>query len=225
MRRPRSIKDFGPGALLLEWEQRIDPLIHLGVLSYAAAVQRLPFVAECIPAYASLLVRCTGDPGTMRELIYDLTVPPMSASEGILHRLPVCYGGAHGADLAAVARATGMTEEGVVDLHVGQTYRVYLFGYRPGFAFLGTVDERIALARHASPRPSVPAGSVGLAGRQTGVYPVAAPGGWQLIGHCPLPLINSEGHTRFSVGDRVQFYTIRETEIDAIKQADGWTVN
>ena len=222
VRGPRTIKAFGTSALLLEWEQRIDPAIHLGVLSYAAAVRHLPGFVECIPAYASLLVRFNGNLATSRDRLYDLAVPELSATAGKLHRLPVCYGGSHGPDLAAVARATKLTEQGVIDLHAGETYRVYLFGYRPGFAFLGTLDERIAVPRHPRPRPAVSPGSVGLAGRQTGVYPAAAPGGWQLIGHCPLPLINSAGATRFAVGDRVQFYPIPDKEIDGIIHADVW---
>ena len=222
MRGPRSIKAFGPGALLLEWEQRIDPGIHRGVLSYAAAARQLPGFLECIPAYASLLVRFSGNTASARERLYEMVVPETDEADGVLHRLPVCYGGEHGPDLAAVAGAVGLTETQVIDLHAGQAYRVFLFGYRPGFAFLGTLDERIAVPRHQYPRPAVPPGSVGLAGRQTGIYPTTAPGGWQLIGYCPLPLIDPQGRTRFSVGDRVRFYPVPPEEIERIKDADVW---
>ena len=222
VRGPRSIKPFGPEALLLEWEQRIDPGIHRGVLSYAAALRQLPGFVECVPAYASLLVRFSGDAATLRERLYELKVPELDETEGSLHRLPVCYGGEYGPDLSAVARTTGLTEDQVIELHAGVPYRVYLFGYRPGFAFLGTLDERLTVARHRSPRPSVAPGSVGLAGRQTGVYPVTAPGGWQLIGHCPLQLIDKTSRTRFAVGDRVAFYPIGPAEVEERKQADTW---
>ena len=213
---PRRIQDFGPLALLLEWEQRIDPAINHSVLAYTRYLESQDGVVECIPGYASLLVRVTRERTRWKELLYDLRVPVAESPPGVLHRLPVRYGGSFGPDLASVARHAGLTEREVIDLHTGQDYRVYLLGFRPGFGFLGSLPAQLEMARHGTPRARVPAGSVGLAGRQTGVYPLDSPGGWQLIGNCPLPLLTASGNARLAPGDRVRFYAI-----DADARLDG----
>lgn len=102
--------------------------------------------------------------------------------------IPVCYGGELGPDLEEVARINRLTPEEVVRIHTGGTYLVYMIGFAPGFPFLGGLSERIASPRRETPRMSIPKGSVGIAGKQTGVYPISTPGGWQLIGQTPLPL-------------------------------------
>ena len=208
VRMPRRILDYGPQALLLEWEQRIAPDINRSVLAYAAYIENLDGVVECVPAYASLLLRVDKNRRAWRELLYDVRVPDPGPSPGTLHRLPVRYGGSHGPDLDEVAARTGLSVPEVIDLHTGQDYQVYLLGFRPGFGFLGQLPAPLEVARRVSPRPRVSAGSVGLAGRQTGVYPVDSPGGWQLIGHCPLPLLDSAGGARLQPGDRVRFFPI-----------------
>ncbi|PPK85863.1 inhibitor of KinA [Neolewinella xylanilytica] len=222
MRTPRSIKDFGPEALLLEWEQRIDPAIHRGVMSYAATLGRLDGVAECIPSYASLLVRFDGPADRWRERLYALRVSEQPDTVGSAHRIPVCYGGEYGPDLADVGAASDLSEAEVVRLHTRIPYRVYLIGYRPGFAFMGELDPRIAVARRDDPRRSVPAGSVGLAGTQTGIYPVDSPGGWQLIGYCPLPLLDKAGRTRFQTGDLVTFHAVDADQLEQLIISDAW---
>src|SRR5205807_6022806 len=100
--------------------------------------------------------------------------------------IPVCYGGELGPDLANVAAFAAMSEDDVVALHTGRTYRVFMLGFVAGFAYMGIVDARIAMARHSTPRVRVPLGSVGIAGEQTGIYPAETPGGWQLIGRTPV---------------------------------------
>jgi inhibitor of KinA len=134
-------------------------------------------------------------------------------------RIPVCYGGDCGPDLAAVAAFARMSETEVVRLHAGATYRVFMLGFVPGFAYLGVVDQRIAVPRHATPRVRVPAGSVGLAGVQTGVYSAETPGGWQLIGRTPLKPFDPARSEPFlmKAGDAVQFFPIDRAEYD------GWT--
>ena len=205
---PRRIQDFGPQDLLLEWEQRIDPDINRSVLAYANYLETLDGVRECVPAYASLLVRVTKDRQAWRETLYDLRLSNPGLPQGKLHRLPVRYGGIFGPDLDEVAAMTGLSVREVVDLHTGQEYLVYLLGFRPGFGFLGQLPAQLNVPRRGTPRPRVPAGSVGLAGRQTGVYPVDSPGGWQLIGHCPLPFLDAQGVSRLSAGDRVRFFLV-----------------
>ena len=130
-------------------------------------------------------------------------------------RIPVCYGGDLGPDLAGVASFAGMPEADVVRAHAAATYRVFMLGFVPGFAYLGIVDERIAMPRHSTPRVRVPLGSVGIAGVQTGVYPAETPGGWQLIGRTPVKPFDPSRADPFlmKAGDAVQFYADRPRRI------------
>ena len=224
MRLPRSIQTYGPTALLLNWEQDIDPAISAGVHAYARVLREVTGVLECVPAYASLLV-CF-NPAEMRvdqlrDHCYDLR-PPVSDSIGeLLHELPVCY---DGPELVTAAKVLQLRPADIVELHTGREYLVYQLGFRPGFAFLGQTDARLDISRLATPRASVPAGSVGLAGRQTGVYPSPSPGGWQLIGRCPLPLLRpADDFARLHAGDQVRFRAIEQKEYDhLLKNPSPW---
>ncbi|BAN95570.1 allophanate hydrolase subunit 1 [Plautia stali symbiont] len=122
------------------------------------------------------------------------------------------YGGAGGPDLAEVARAADLTSQQVVELHSSANYVVYFIGFQPGFPYLGGLDERLHTPRRAEPRLVVPSGSVGIGGSQTGIYPLAAPGGWQLIGHTPLSLFDPQQQppTLLRPGDSVRFVPQRE---------------
>jgi inhibitor of KinA len=121
--------------------------------------------------------------------------------------IPVCYGGAHGPDLEAVARFARCPAAAVIATHASCIYRVYMLGFVPGFAYMGSVDERIAMPRRDTPRLRVPMGSVGIAGRQTGIYPLEAPGGWRLIGRTPLRTFDAgrAAPFLFRAGDHVRF--------------------
>ena len=221
MRRPHDILAYGPDALLLKWQQRIAPDVSRGVHAYARLLADRPGVRECVPAYASLLV--TFDPALtdgyrLREAIYELEPPTTAASERVVHELPVCY---NGPDLAAVAELTGVSVAAIPDYHADRPYLVYQLGYAPGFGFLGQTIAELEVARRSSPRKAVSAGAVGLAGRQTGVYPAASPGGWQLIGHCPLPLLHpTTGEARLRAGDEVIFRSITAEELAAFTPND-----
>jgi inhibitor of KinA len=125
-------------------------------------------------------------------------------------RIPVCYESCFAYDLEFISAHAGLTPQEVIDLHVHQRYRVYMIGFLPGFPYLGEVDKRIAVSRKEKPRAKVEAGSVGIAGVQTGIYPVDSPGGWQIIGRTPLTLFakNEDPPVRIEAGDEVQFYPI-----------------
>ena len=125
-------------------------------------------------------------------------------------RVPVCYGGAHGPDLEFVAAHAGLTTDEVVALHSAVAYLVYMLGFTPGFAYLGGMTERIAAPRLDSPRTRIPAGSVGIAGAQTGIYPIESPGGWRLIGRTPLRLFDPRSERPFllAAGDRARFVPV-----------------
>jgi inhibitor of KinA len=127
-----------------------------------------------------------------------------------LVEIPVCYGGEYGPDLQDVAELHQMTVEQTIELHASTTYLVYFLGFAPGFAYLGDVAEQLATPRLPSPRKSVPAGSVGIAGRQTGVYPIATPGGWRLLGRTPVRMFQPDRAqmSLLALGDRVRFVPI-----------------
>ena len=124
--------------------------------------------------------------------------------------VPTVYGGEFGADLEYVAQTHGLTTEEVVRLHTEQTYHVFMLGFTPGFPYLGELDERIATPRLESPRLRVPAGSVGIAERQTGIYPIESPGGWRIIGRTSLGLfdVNRDPPFLIGAGDRVKFVAV-----------------
>ncbi len=128
--------------------------------------------------------------------------------------IPVCYGGEFGPDLEEVAAMHKLSVEAVIDIHSTAIYTVYMLGFVPGFAYLGGMDKTLASPRKATPRASVPAGSVGIAGEQTGVYPLQTPGGWQIIGRTPLSMFDATRTqpSLLKAGDRVQFEHISARE-------------
>ncbi len=129
-------------------------------------------------------------------------------------RIPVCYETICAPDLLSLASIKGITTDELIRLHSSTTYRVFMNGFLPGFAYMGKVDETIAAPRLTTPRQKVPAGSVGIAGDQTGIYPMESPGGWQLIGRTPLALFNTDSSKPCLIepGDQVQFYPISWNE-------------
>jgi KipI family sensor histidine kinase inhibitor len=217
-----GIRDAGDSALLLELEAAIDPAVNARAIGIAAAIagRRLAGVRDVIPAYRSVAVHF--DPlatdvvalhAAMREAIHSAPAP----QEGRLVEVPVEYGGEGGPDLLEVAAFAGLSAQDVIDRHCAIEYRVFMLGFLPGFAYMGTVDEAIAAPRKATPRTSVAAGSVGIAGRQTGVYPRSSPGGWQLIGRTSLPVFDAkrEPPSIFAPGDRVRFVSVPGLGIQA----------
>jgi inhibitor of KinA len=207
--------------VVVEFEDRIDPSINSLVIALADALGglRIPGVRDIVPTFRSVTVYFdplrTDVARLERELI-------LAADESEAHpsapapalRIPVCYGGEYGPDLPIVAAYARLTEAEVIALHSSATYRVFMLGFVPGFAYMGVVDDRIAAPRLNTPRTRVPAGSVGIAGRQTGVYPMDTPGGWLLIGRTSARPFNpaSEQPFLFRAGDHVQFYVVDDAE-------------
>jgi inhibitor of KinA len=143
----------------------------------------------------------------------ELPASPEDDSDTIIIKVPVCYGGEFGPDLDEVARTKQISAEELILLHSARIYRVYMIGFLPGFSYLGTIDQRLEVSRKDRPVP-VTAGGVGIAGNQTGIYPLNSPGGWQIIGRTPLTLFDARATTPvlFSIGDQVQFYPVTELE-------------
>jgi inhibitor of KinA len=138
---------------------------------------------------------------------------PQNDSTSELINIPVCYDPEFGPDLENLAREKNITTEDVIRIHTSKPYRVFMLGFLPGFAYMGEVDERISMSRKNQPVP-VAAGSVGIAGKQTGIYPLLSPGGWQIIGRTPVHLFNKEKEqtTLLKAGDRVQFIPVSKNE-------------
>ena len=210
----------------------IDEAVNARVMALDRAVQdaRLPGVTETVPTYAALLVcydPLQTDPDTLtpalQRLAGELTRAQNPAAAGRLVEVPVCYGGAYGPDLAFVARHAGMTEQQVIAAHCGRDYRIFMLGFLPGFPYLGGLDERLFCPRLQTPRTRIPAGSVGIGGEQTSIYPLDSPGGWQLIGRTPLRLFTpaSGGQLPYAAGDRIRFVPITPEQFRAIEARQG----
>jgi inhibitor of KinA len=213
----------GDSAIVVEFEERIDAAVNARTIAFAEAVQaaNLPGVRDVVPTYRSTAIYfdpLRTDSAAMMACIEREALRPVAplASVPAPVRVPVCYGGELGPDLEAVAAFAKAGEDEVVRLHTSATYRVFMLGFVPGFAYLGIVNDRIAMARRSTPRVRVPLGSVGIAGVQTGIYPAETPGGWQLIGRTPLKPFDPSRAEPFlmKAGDAVQFYPIERREYD-----------
>lgn len=218
---------FGDSALLVEFGNFISLEANLKVIALEDAVAKASIrgVKELVPTYRSLLIRYDPLEISYEQLVFRVSdiekaLKIGSASDGRKVVVPVVYGGEYGPDLAFVAREHGLTEEQVVRLHVGRNYRVYMIGFVAGFPYLGKVADEIATPRLETPRLKVPAGSVGIAEKQTGIYPCEAPGGWQIIGRTPLKLFDplQQPPALLKAGDIISFKQISEKEFKTMQK-------
>lgn len=226
---------MGDQALIVEFGDRVDPALSAEI---AAVAQRLresrPIgVRDVVPAYSTLALHYDPTAVGAGTLPYEALVatieswlktqtavtPPASR----LVEIPVCYGGAFGEDLEALALKRNLSVEEVIAIHSGAVYHVHMLGFVPGFAYLGGLDARLATPRRDMPRLHVPAGSVAIGGAQTGVYPLDTPGGWHLIGRTPLHLFkpNAMPPSLLNAGDAVRFVPISVQEFAARSKADA----
>lgn len=221
------ILPLGDAGFLVEFGDSIDLAVNDRVVSFARAVERarVPGVVEVVPAYRSAAVYVDPvetDLASLREALGTLAgnLPMDPADRRRIVTIPVLYGGEAGPDLPALAERAGLSVEEAITLHASVEYRVYMLGFSPGFPYLGTVPDAIAAPRLPEPRINVPAGSVGIAGRQTGIYPQDSPGGWRVIGRTPLVLYDPARTEPFLLepGDRVRFVPIDRREFDRVKE-------
>jgi KipI family sensor histidine kinase inhibitor len=217
MPQPRSIQrvrvhPLGDTALLAELGSRLDTALNTRAIGLAAALRKRRDVRQAVAGYASVTVHFDPDQTTAEALAAAIKrlagKRPKMAVPGRLHRIPVVY---DGPDLEDVSRALSLSVADVVALHTRPIYRAFLVGFVPGWAYLGPLPEELALPRRETPRTAVPAGSVAIAGRQTGIYPLAVPGGWHLIGRSSVKLFlpDSDPPSLFRAGDRVKFFAAR----------------
>lgn len=231
-----QITPLGDSALIVELGDAISESTHLRVQAAwrALTAEPLPGVSEAVPAYTTVtlfydpaqVVRA-GAPADdivawldtrVRERLKD---PPKSAkTKPRTVEVPVCYGGEFGPDLARVAAQAKLTPEEVVKRHAKAEYRVHLIGFAPGFPYLGGLPKELVTPRHAKPRMAVPAGSVGIGGEQTGIYPQVTPGGWNLIGRTPLRLFRPEDDppVLLQAGDIVKFKAVTPEEFAKLQE-------
>lgn len=231
-----SLERVGDAALALAFDERIDPVINDRAVRVAAAVRGAghPGVRDVVDSYAAVTVHFDPLRTDVDALARDLKREARSTAGPGAHasrpsrefRIPVRYGGVHGPDLADVAAFGRCSEAAVVERHVARVYRVYMLGFLPGFAYLAEVDPAIAAPRQTTARLRVPAGSVGIANGQTGVYPVEAPGGWQIIGQTPTPMYAPARADPFLLhaGDAVRFTAIGEAEFCRLASGSQPTV-
>jgi KipI family sensor histidine kinase inhibitor len=202
---------LGDAALLAELGTRLDTALNTRAIALAAALKKRRDVRQAIAGYASVTVHFDPDLVTHEALSAAIKRlaskrPPM-AEPGRLHRIPVAY---DGPDMEAVAAVLGLDAAKIVELHTRPIYRVFLVGFVPGWGYLGPLPEELELPRRQVPRTKVPAGSVAIAGRQTGIYPLATPGGWHLVGRTSVKLFlpDSDPPCLFRAGDRVKFFAV-----------------
>jgi KipI family sensor histidine kinase inhibitor len=211
-----KIVPAGDSALLVQFGNEIDLTVNQRVHALAALLNISPLVGviETVPAYGTLLVHY--DPlllsfvqirNYLREKITQIHDNLSRKRRQI--EVPVSYGREHGIDLETVARHCQLQIEDVIRIHSERTYTVFMMGFTPGFPYMGKLDDAIRMPRLETPRTRVPAGTVAIAGSQTGIYPIDSPGGWQLIGWTPLQLFTPESESPFlfSPGDEVKFIT------------------
>lgn len=208
---------LGDQAILLEFGTEINPLIHEKVRLASAFLDSCPplWMIEYIPAFSTITVIYNASIVSYQEVCYELQLllrqtKAIEQEESRTVEIPVCYGGILGPDLEFVAKYNRLTPDEVVEIHTGGDYLVYMIGFAPGFPYIGGMSKKIAAPRRDTPRLRIPARSVGIAGQQTGIYPIETPGGWQIIGRTPLDLflINKEIPSLLKSGDRIQFYPI-----------------
>jgi KipI family sensor histidine kinase inhibitor len=225
--RDYRIVPAGDSTIVVELEERIDPAVNARVIRLADRVHAaaIPGVRDVVPTYRSVAVFFDPIRTDYRRLVGWLELEanqPGSArvEERSPISVPVCYGGELGPDLAAVAAFASMSADEVVVAHASALYRVFMLGFVPGFAYMGVLDERIAMPRRATPRVRVPRGAVGIAGAQTGIYPAETPGGWQLIGRTPIKPYDPTRPAPFlfKAGDAVRFAPIGRAEYDRLVQ-------
>lgn len=213
---------MGDRSLLVELGETISPEVNRRVQELMRQLEQahLPGVREFAPGYRSLLV--VFDPMAISPAVLQMRIANVAAQSGSSGlpqaksvTIPVFYGGDYGPDLEWVSGHLGISTEEVIRLHTETVYRVYMIGFTPGYPYMGELQAALAIPRRGTPRTRVPKGSVGIAQRQTGIYPVESPGGWQIIGWTPIELFdpNRKLPSLLEMGDRVKFEAVCQVEI------------
>jgi inhibitor of KinA len=217
---------FGDNALLVNFEQSIDLATNQKVIDLALYLKSKPEVTYLIPAYCSLTVGFDAMKHSFKKLASIITTfDPSNTTEKLQNKqiivIPVCYAREFALDMDDVINQTGLSETEIIKQHSEQEFKVYMLGFIAGFAYMGSLPETLRVKRKQQPRKLVPEGAVGLAGLQTGIYPTDAPGGWQIIGQCPIPMFDpSRAQPSYlQPGDVVNFKAIQVDEFYELKSS------
>lgn len=228
-----TIFPLGDAALMIDFGNCIDEIINRKVLGLFHSLNENPIdgVIELVPAYSSLAVyydvlqikknqpvyKTAYD--SLSEIINKRLEQPIPGSVTSLEtiKIPVCYDAEFALDMGELTKTKKISSEELIRIHTSKEYTVHMLGFLPGFTYMAKVDDAIAMPRRINPRINVEAGSVGIAGSQTGIYPLSSPGGWQIIGRTPLRLFNagSDSFTLLKPGNKVQFYSISKDEFNS----------
>jgi KipI family sensor histidine kinase inhibitor len=216
----------GDSSLLVEFGDEISPDINRRISATVQLLkeQHVEGVVDLIPAFCSLLINYDPRVISFEEIsqrvqgILKVDVKAGTRKKKV-YEIPVCYGGAYGPDIETIASHAGLSVEEVIRIHASRDYLIYMLGFLPGFCYLGGLDERIHTPRLSNPRIKISAGSVGIGGSQTGIYPLDSPGGWQLMGMTPVKTYDPSRDTPILVeaGDYIRFVPIDEAEFQRIK--------
>ena len=206
------LKPLGDLSILIQLGDEIDPILNQRVHALDALLQIIPGIIETVPAYCTVLVHYDSLTTTYNEIKNQIE-EKLALIDDATHRpsrrlkIPVLYGNASGLDFETVATTLALSPSELIRLHSEREYTVYMMGFTPGFPYLGILNEKLTLPRMSTPRTRVPAGSVAIAGSQTGIYPIDSPGGWHILGWTPLKLFDplSESPFLFTPGDVVKF--------------------
>jgi inhibitor of KinA len=232
-----SVYSLGDHAIVFALEEKIDPFIVHTItrLSDFIKSKGLPGVKDIIPSYHTLtlvydIIQFSNTSKNTTDYLvafsnhilneFDL-IPTTSLIESKeIIAVPVCYEMPFAMDIESLSKAKNISTDVLIQIHTSKIYEVYSIGFLPGFAYMGTVDEKIQMPRHEKPRMQVIAGSVGIAGLQTGIYPSDSPGGWQIIGRTPWKIFdpNPSVLAKFKVGDKIQYYSISKNDFDKMNE-------
>ncbi len=216
-----TVQPLGEAFLLVSWPAKISVEISEELLAFEEFIKKefKEFILATNPAYASLAIRFKQEKITFKSLkkllLEAYQIFGFNKMETKKYwEIPVCYDPVLGPDLLEACEQTSFDIEDFIQLHTDPFYRIYFIGFLPGFLYLGGLDPRLAIPRKATPRPKVPKGAVGIAGQQTGIYPQASPGGWQLIGQTKVDLFNpsKDPPTPFKAGDYLKFTPISKAD-------------
>jgi inhibitor of KinA len=223
-----DFKPYGDSAILINFEQVIDKTINDKVVFISKNIENtgIPGLLYCFPAYCSITIGY--NPSQIKyvlliDLIKRIIEQKQEEKIEINARnflIPVCYEPPYALDLADLSNQLAISQKEIIKLHYSTAYQVYMLGFLPGFPYMGTLPIKLNCKRKEIPRKKVTAGSVGLAGRQTGIYPLDAPGGWQIIGRTPVPIFNPKNKLPFlfTAGDTVSFYPISIDEFERMEK-------
>lgn len=215
----------GDSAVTVEFSKEISEETNRKIRFLAAKIESdgIKGVSECVPTFCSMTIYF--DPVVisgkkLKKKILKITDSYKESSDEKrrVFLIPVCYEGEYAPDMANVSKLTGLSKEEIIKIHTSTDYLIYMLGFLPGFPYLGGMDKRIEAPRLDTPRTVIPAGAVGIGGKQTGIYPLASPGGWQLIGRTPVKVYDPERAEPivYKAGDYIRFYSVSESEFEKI---------